>query len=427
VVAGLVAALTPALKASSPTIAGDLRGDAPLAKLGGRRWALRDALVVGQLALTAVLLVVAGLLLRSLSAAQSADLGFRADGLAVLSADTGIVRYSDDRAQQFWAQALERVKRLPGVESAALVSPRMPFDINWNQTSIRVDGKTYPTEGRGDTVANVSVTPDYFATLQIPIVEGRGFTEADRKGSPLVAVINETMARRFWPGDSAVRRTFSLAFGNTRFEVIGVIADHRVHTVAEQPTPYLHFAAAQRPFHFNHVVARTRGNAEQMFVAMRRELLAIEPGLVFVSGGTMEESLAASLLPVRVGALLAAAFGGLGTLLASIGLYGVIAFSVTRRTREIGVRMAIGADSRTVLGMVMRQGLALFAAGTLAGIGLAAMAARLLSGVLYGVTAFDLVAWTVALTVLACAAAAANLVPAIRAMRVDPVTALRTE
>jgi ABC-type antimicrobial peptide transport system permease subunit len=160
---------------------------------------------------------------------------------------------------------------------------------------------------------------------------------------------------------------------------------------------------------------------------MRRELLTLEPSLVFMSSSTMEKSLESSLLPERVGAILAAGFGGLGTLLAAIGLYGVIAFSVTRRTREIGVRMAIGADRGRVLGLIMRQGLVLLVVGAVAGIALAAAAAQVLSGVLYGVGAFDPVAWLTALVVLASTAGLANLVPALRAMRVNPVTALRAE
>ncbi|MGH9174465.1 MAG: ABC transporter permease, partial [Vicinamibacterales bacterium] len=416
----------PALKASSPHLAGDLRGDAPLARVGGRRWAFRDALVVGQLASTAVLLVVAGLLLRSLGAAQSADVGFTTAGLSLLSADTDMVRYSRERGEQFWNEALDRVKALPGVEVAALVSPRLPFDINWNQTSIRIDGKTYGPDDRGETVTNVSVTPDYFSAMGIPVVEGRGITTADRKGAPLVAVINETMSRRFWPDGSAVGRTFTLSFSPKQYEVVGVVADHRVHTVAERPTPYLHFAMAQGTTRFAHIVARS-GNSVQVLAAMRRELLAMEPTLVFMSSTSMEESVAASLLPQRLGAMLAAAFGGLGTLLAAIGLYGVIAFSVARRTREIGVRIAVGANAQQVLGMVMKQGFTLVAAGAVLGLGLAAVAARLLSGTLYGVGAFDIPSWGAAIAVLMVASALANFVPALRAMNVDPVTALRAE
>jgi predicted permease len=427
IVAGVLAALTPALKASSMRLAEEIRGVAPSARFGGRRWALRDALVVTQLALTLVLLVVAGLLLRSLAQSQSADVGFRTSGLAMVSADTGMVRYDTTRRDQFWAQALERVQTLPGVESAALVSPRLPFDVNYNQTSIRISGRSYPSEQQGDVVANASVSPDYFKTLDVPIVEGRGFTDADRQGAPLVAVVNETMARRFWPTESAVGRTFQLAFGDAVYQIVGVAKDHRVFAVNERPAPYLHFAAAQARSPYNYVIARTRGDEAQLLGALRRELLALEPGLVFVNSNTMASSLELSLLPQRAAAWLTLAFGGVGTLLAAIGLYGVIAFSVARRTREIGVRVAIGAQSSDVLGLVMRQGLGLLLIGTVVGVALAAVLARILGGLLYEVGSFDPLAWSAALAVLFIAAAAANLIPARRALRVDPVTALRTE
>lgn len=398
-----------------------------MARVGTRRWSLREALVAAQLALTAVLLVVAGLLLRTLGAAQSADVGFRTDGLALIAFDTGMVRYSADRSRQFFEDALARVKGLPGVESAAFVSPRLPFDINYSQTTVRIDGKTYDSDTRGEVVSNVSVTPDYFQTLGIPIVEGRGFSEADRPGAPLVAVINQTMARRFWPDGSAVGRTMTLAFGGKQYQIVGVSADHKVHSVGERPTPYMHFAAAQQMSAYNTIVARTRGDAATLLASMRRELLGMEPGLVFVRQDTMETTLAASLLPERVSASLAAGFGGLGTLLAAIGLYGVIAYSVARRTREIGIRVALGAHRSQVLAMVMRQGLAVAAVGGVIGAVLAAFAARLLSGVIYGVGAADPIAWGAAFAALLGAATLANYIPARRAMRVDPVTALRTE
>jgi predicted permease len=272
------------------------------------------------------------------------------------------------------------------------------------------------------------VSPEYFDTLGIPLVEGRVFTAADREGAPLVAVVNQTMARRLWPNTSPLGRTFKFAYASAKqFEVVGVVADHKVHAIGERPTPYLHFAAAQQPAPYNTIVARTRGNADQTLAAIRRELLAMEPTLVFIRNETMATSLATSLLPERVGATLAAAFGALGTLLAAIGLYGVIAYSVARRTREIGIRVAVGAHPSQVLGMIMRQGLTLAAVGAAIGIVFAAGAARFLSGVIYGIGGADPVAWSAAFAVLLLAAALANYIPARRAMRIDPVTALRVE
>jgi ABC-type antimicrobial peptide transport system permease subunit len=242
-----------------------------------------------------------------------------------------------------------------------------------------------------------------------------------------VAVINETMARRFWPDSTAIGKTFALMNGHRQYQVVGVAGNHKVHSVGERPTPYMHFAAAQQPAEYNAIVARTRGDAAQLLSTMQRELLAIEPGLVFVRHETMEATMATSLLPERLGATLAAGFGGLGTLLAAIGLYGVIAYSVARRTREIGIRVALGAYPAQVLGMIMRQGLALAAVGAAAGALLAYGVARLLSGVIYGVGAADPIAWGSAFAALFAAAALANYIPARRAMKVNPVTALRVE
>jgi predicted permease len=292
---------------------------------------------------------------------------------------------------------------------------------------MQVDSKAYESDTRGEVVSNVHVSPNYFKTLDIPIVEGRAIDERDRPGAPYVAVINETMARRYWPEGSAVGRVVREVYQKRDYQIVGVAADHKVHSVGERPTPYVHFAAAQQMSRYNTIAARTRGDAAALLSSVRRELLQMEPGLVFVRQETMAATLATSMLPERVSAALAGAFGGLGTILAAIGLYGVIAYSVARRTREIGVRVALGAHPVQVLGMVMRQGLAVLSVGAVIGAALAALAARLLGRVIYGVGAADPVAWGAAFAILFVAAALANYIPARRAMQLDPVTALRTE
>ena len=424
---GLLAGLLPALKASSPSLVNDLRGDAPTSKVGGRRFALRDALVVSQVALTAVLLVVAGLLLRSLGASQHAEVGFETRGLAAIALDTDMVRYEPARGLEFWRQALARVQTLPGVSSAGLVSPTLPFTFNFNQTELRIDNRTYPEGQRGEIIENVSVSPDYLSTLGVPVKDGRGIDATDIAGAPDVAVVNETMARKFWPNESPVGHTFQVAVTKRTHRIVGVVADHKRHGVLEQPSPFVYYAAAQRPTRYNFLLARTSGDATTLVSDIRRELLAMEPGLVFMSSNTMEQNLGLSLMPARVGAMLATAFGGLGTLLAAIGLYGVIAFSVARRTREIGLRMAMGARPERVMAMVMRQGFSIVAIGLVVGGVLAAVVAFALQRVLYGVQPLDPLAWGLAFTVMVLAAGLANFVPARRAMRIDPMTALRTD
>jgi putative ABC transport system permease protein len=374
-----------------------------------------------------VLLVVAGLLLRSLTESQRADVGFRPERLALMSFDTDMVRYEPEQGVRFWDQALERVRTMPGVVSAATASPSVPFEFNFNNQELLVDSRTYAEGQRGEVIENTAISAGYLDTLGLRLIEGRDLTAADRQDSPLVALVNDTMARRFWNGQSAVGRTFTLARTTRTYRIVGVVSNHKVHGVLEQSAPYVYFASAQRPVRYNYLLARTSGDANELLGRMRRELLAMEPGLVFMGNGTMEDNLTMSLLPARVGAWLAAGFGALGTLLAAIGLYGVIAFSVARRTREIGVRMALGAQPAGVLGLVMRQGFGLAGVGLVIGGVLAAAASSALAGLLYGITPFDPLAWALAIATLLAAAALANLVPARRAMRVDPMTALRTE
>ncbi|MEZ5293831.1 MAG: ABC transporter permease [Vicinamibacterales bacterium] len=424
---GLLSSLVPALKASRPNLVGDLRGEAPAARVGGRRFVLRDGLVVVQVALSAVLLVVAGLLLRSLGASQRADVGFDPRGLAAVGFDTDMVRYERDRGLQFWREALARIQALPGVTAAGTLSPTLPFTLNFNQQELRVDSRTYAEGQRAEIIENVDVSPGALEALGVPLLEGRAVDPTDVEGAPLVAVVNATMARAYWPGESAIGHTIQSVSTKRDYRVIGVAADHKRHGVLEAPSPYVYFASAQRPNTFNMILARTSGDAAALLGVMRRELLAMEPGLVLLGGATMEQNMAGSLVPARVGAWLAAAFGLLGTLLAAIGLYGVVAFSVARRTREIGVRIALGAEASDVLGMVMRQGLALVGVGLAVGGAIAAGAAFLLRGVLYDVAPYDVIAWLAAAAVLVVAGALANVVPARRAMRVEPLTALRIE
>ncbi|MGH9220302.1 MAG: FtsX-like permease family protein, partial [Vicinamibacterales bacterium] len=427
---GVLAGLLPALKASAPSLVGDLRGEAPSGTLGRRRFALRDVLVVSQVALTAVLLVVAGLLLRSLGASQRADVGFDPRGLAAISSDTDMVRYNPERSEVFWREALTRVRALPGVQSAGLVSPSLPFGFNFSTSEMRVDSRTYSEGQRGDIIENTMISPTYLETLGVPIIEGRGIAETDIAGSPEVAVINQTMARTYWPNESAVGHTVQVVNGSqTRtYRIVGVNRDHKQHGVLEKAYSFVYFAVSQRPNPtYKFIVARTNGGADALLAGMRRELLSMESGLVFMSNSTMEQNMGTSLMPARVGAVLATAFGGLGTLLAAIGLYGVIAFSVARRTREIGVRMALGARPAGVLSMVMRQGFTIVAIGLVAGALLAAAAAAALRGLLYGISPFDPVAWALAIGAMIAAAALANFVPARRAMRIDPMNALRVE
>jgi len=426
VLAGVLAGLAPATRASKPAVASDLRGGQRLARVGRQQWTLRDGLVAGQIAVTLVLLVGAFLLGRSLIAAQQAEVGFRTRGLAVVSTDPEMLRYDAQRTRAFWADALARVRAIPGVEGAALAE-RAPFSLNFNISSIYIPDRQRPSDKPVPT-SSTRVSADYFRTLGIPLLQGRVFNEADTPETPGVAVVNETMARRYWPAESAIGRRLQLRGPDgPSFEIVGVVADHRVQTVGETAAPYVHFAYGQRPAGYQTLIVRTSGDAGTLLAAIRRELLAMEPRTAFLENQTMEMQVQATLLPAKAAAWIVGVVAVVGMLLAAIGLYGVIAYSVGRRVREIGIRMALGATGGAVLASVMRRGLAVAAAGLAVGTLLAAAAAQAVSGILYRVSPADPLAWGLAVTLLLGVSAAANLLPARRAARIDPSVALRTE
>jgi predicted permease len=424
--AAMVAGLAPAFKATRPNLAGELKGDQTATRAGGRRWTLRDGLVVTQIAVTMALLVAAGLLTRSLLAAQRIGIGFRTAGVAVVSTDMKMIGYDDARAKAFYERVLARIRAMPDVESAALAE-RLPFSINYNRNNVFLPDRQGAND-KGLVLDVTRVTPEYFATLGVSILQGRNFTSADTPSSPRVAIVNETMARRFWPNESALGKHFRLrSLEGPDVEIVGIAADHKVSSLGESATPYVHYAVSQAPDPAAAIVARARSDAGALLNAVRREILAIEPNTVFLDNQTMDAQVAATLLPAKLGAMSVSAVGVVAMALAAIGLYGVIAYAVARRTREIGIRMALGAQPSAVVAMVLRQGLGLAAIGLAVGAVIAFGAANALAGALYGVSAIDPIAWTGAVGVLLTVAALANAVPARRAAVVDPSRALRSE
>ena len=421
--AGLLAGVAPATRATRSDLVTDLKGDAVVTR-GGRRWTMRDGLVVLQTAVTLVLLVTAGLLTRSILHAQRVDLGFRTDGIAVLGTELGLIGYDETKSTQLMERAVERIAALPGVQSVSRVV-RQPLAINYNRNTVFFPDRSTPDD-RGTPIDATWVDARYLETLAIPLLRGRNFTSTDTAKSAKVAIVNEAFVRRYAAGSDGLGRRFRVASRTgTEYEIVGVVADYKVDTVGEAATPYIHYAVTQRDFTGNVLIARTGGDASSLLASMRREVLALEPNTVFLDSQTMQSQVDAALLPARIAAQTIVLVGVVATLLAAVGLYGVVAYAVGRRTREIGIRMALGAAPGGVLGLVMRQGLTLAGAGIAAGLLLSWIAARAIASTLYGVGAADPIAWVSAIAVLLLSATLANYVPARRAARVDPSVALR--
>jgi predicted permease len=332
--------------------------------------------------------------------------------------------YDQARASALEKRVLADLRALPGVLGAATVS-RLPLSPDINMESIRVRGRHQPQDPP-DLVDAVSVGAGYFPVVGVPIVEGRAIGEDDVEGRRKVLVVNQTMARKYWPGRSALgEHVYTDGFEKEPHVVVGVARDHKVRSVGEEPRPYLHGPA--EPSRGVSLAVRTTLPAAQALPMLRAAVRALEPDVVFTEDVPAADIAATTTAPTRIGALLLGSFGALALLLAAVGLYGVIAYSVSMRTRELGVRMALGARPRDVLGLVLRQGARLAAVGIGAGALLAALVARVLGSMLYGVSALDPVAYAIAAAVLLAVAGLATLVPALTAARLDPLRAIRAD
>ena len=421
---GLLFGLLPAVRSSRTNLAGALKMDVPFGMRSGRRLTLGHVLVVGQVAVSLVLVVGGVLLARSLVTARNIDPGFDPAPLALVSVNLGFHGYDDGEARQFYERAMERISRLPDVRSVAL-SGRMPFSPNVHQTTIVVDGRPEATPPGGLTLDNTRVSAAYFETMGLPILEGRAFDSRDTPQTTAVAIVNRTLARRLWPDASAVGKRLRFRDeAGALIEIVGVVADHKVRTLGEDPRPFIHFARSQAEPPWGTFVGRAAGDVNDAVRAIGRELVALDSNVVLMEAQPYERLITVSLLPVRLAATLIGGLAALAMLLAALGLYGILAFGVGRRTREIGIRMALGAGRRRVLWQVMREGLTLVGIGGVIGLGLAALGARALSAVLH-VTPLDPPSYAAAGLLLASVAALSAGIPARRAASVDPLVALR--
>jgi predicted permease len=424
--AGIVFGLAPALQASRLDIVTSLKTEDSLARAGSRRSRLRAAFVAAQVTLSVVLLVCAGLFIRSLQSAHSIDPGFRVERALTVPVDLGLLRYEEEAGRNFYRELLARVGAQPGVEGASLVRFAQ-LGNSFAQGQVVAEGRASADEEGTTTGFNV-VGPRYFRTMGTALVRGRDFTDADREGAPAVAVVNETLAATLWPGEDPLGKRLSYDGPKGPFlEVVGVARDGKYRSLGDRSRPYFYRPLMQTYDPRMTLVVRTAGEPAALAGAVREQVRALDPNLPLAEVRTLEEQFDLSLLPARIAAWTLGGFGLLALALAGIGIYGVVSFSVAQRTREIGVRMALGAGRGDVLRLVMGEGLSVVGLGLAAGLALAFAATRVVEGFLYGVGATDPLTFVGVPLLLGAIAAGAGYLPARRATKVDPMEALRYE
>jgi predicted permease len=431
VVTGIAFGLAPALQSSRVAVGGVLR-DAIRGGTGSRRaQRLRRMLVAVQIALVVVLLTGAGLLIRSFIHLQRVDLGFRPDHLLTMRYALPGAKYPTPQARSvFHAAVLERTQQLPGVEGAALIADIF-LSATPNSTTMTIEGREMTPEERNIELPIDAVSPDYFKVMGIQLLRGRTFTAADNLDAPQVVIINENMARRFWPNEDAIGKQFRYGSGaqNTAplMTVVGVVADMR-RTGFDAPVRYETFRPhTQRVTGVLTLVVRTKGDPLAMVGPVRAQLRSIDPDQPVFEIASIDQLLGSMVAQRRFSMALLGTFAALALALGVVGVYGVTSYLVAQRTREVGVRLALGAQPNQVVGMVVRQGMVVAAIGLALGLVGALVAGRLMTGLLYGVGPFDLATLAAVTAVIGLATLAANWVPALRAANVDPLTALRSD
>ncbi|MGA2212853.1 MAG: ABC transporter permease [Bryobacteraceae bacterium] len=413
--------LVPAMQSSKIDLVSALKAESGGVVGGSRRAVLRAGLIVVQVSLSFALLVGAGLLLKSLRAIQNTSPGFTTHGVLTTSVDLTAAGYDTERARNFQDALADRLQSLGGVQSVAFARVTSFGYNGYSSAPIAVDGYVIAPD-EDATVEYNEVGPGYFATMGIPLVQGREFTRADNETAPLRAVVNEFMAAKYWRGRSPVGSRLQVK--GRWMQVVGVAKMSKYRNLAEAQKPFFYMAMRQNSNGLN-LNIRTSLSAEAMTQALVREIHALDANLAPSEVITMQEQVDRTTAVERVAVMMLGVFGGLALLLAAIGLYGVLSYMVSQRTRELGLRMALGASTSNLLGLVLSHGLALTAGGVLLGAAAALSLTRLMGNLLYNVSPRDPLAFGSAFVVMAMAALTACILPAWRAARTDPVRALR--
>ncbi len=427
VVTGVLFGLVPALQATRTDLVSALKDVA--SQSGVRRSLLRNSLVVAQIAVSLLLLVAAGLTLRALQQLRAMNPGFNPENAVMMNFDLSLQGYQADAGAQLRKQLLNRVESLPGVRSAS-ITDFVPLSMNYNSAAILIEGQPQERGVNAPTAMNADVGLKYFETIGTPLIAGRDLNEQDQDGKTRSVVVNETFARKFFPGanpiENALGKQFRTSPEKQPWQIVGVAGDGKYWNIGEEPRAFVWFPIGNQ-LTFNTLIVRTTARPETVIGAIRGEFRNLDPNLPVTNAKTLTDHMNLSLFPARAVAALLAAFGLLALTLAAIGIFGVMSYSVSQRTREIGIRMALGANAKEVFKLVVGQGLKLTLIGAGVGLALALIGTRLLSNLLYNVSAVDPLTFAGVTLLLTIVAFLACYFPARRAMKVDPMIALRYE
>ncbi len=430
IITGIIFGLAPALKASKPDLNESLKEGGRGTSESFNRHSLRNLLVVAQMAFTLVLLVGAGLLVKSFLRLQQVKPGFVPDNALTMRISLPDRYDQDDKAARFFKELTERIGNLPEVESVGAISV-LPLIGTNNRTSFNIKSRPYP-ETQEPLAEFRAVTPNYFRAMGIPILKGNAFTERDVKGKTGAIIINDTMARHYWPDEDPLGQVIVVGAAVSEnepeeWQIVGVVGDLKHFSLDSEAVPEMYLPHAQQPWTGMTVVARSSMDPLQLTAAMRSQVLSLDRDQPISDVRTMNEVVARSIAQQRFYMLLLALFAVMALVLAAVGIFGVMSYSVSERTREIGIRMALGAQTRDVLRYVVGQGMMLTLAGVVIGLVGSFLLTRFMTRMLYEVDAFDPVTFAVISLLLSLVALLACYVPARRATKVDPMVALRYE
>jgi putative ABC transport system permease protein len=425
---GLSFGLVPALQASRPNLNETLKDAGRGSTEGGRRHLIRSTLVVLEVATALVLLVGAGLMIKSFLRLQNVDPGFNPNNALMVKLSLPQKKYStEDQRAAFYKQLLDKIARLPGVQAAGAACV-VPLSGDDYVLGFDIQGRPPDAPGAGPSTNYYAVTPDYFTAMGIPLRKGRLFTEQDRKDAPRVAIISEAMAKQYFPDEDPIGKRIHVTNGPVTYrEIVGIVGDVKQYGLDEKTPVETYEPFAQQPFSFMSLIVRTTGDPTALVGAIRGEVLSLDKEQPVSSIRTLDQLISTSIAQQRFAMLLLSVFAVVAMVLASVGIYGVMSYSVTQRTHELGIRMALGASSANVLRLVVGHGMRLTLLGIGLGLILAFLLTRLMAALLFGVSATDPATFAVFSVSLTAVALVACLVPARRALKVDPMVALRYE